>query len=420
MTNDQNVAEAALLYRDVVAPDFDELQTRLNASLAQSGLGVQRAPIEHDDFALYSHKDYHILVSVNDAPLAPEGFENALAAPICVLRNFDYDAAVKAHHQTICITVGNGPMHLNDQVRAYFDAAGLDVDEIKGGTLPLDGKLIALNAAVQALCGIAEPDVLHWQQSDMLFSMEEVALARDRLMPVALMVHPSPLMGPKKSDGRRELGVRLLSAHHFVGKTLLIDANPRPFNETLNIGLSLIIEHKAGRCPLNHGDQLQASETDIFYVSHEDADEDDPMGRICISFTPPEGAGDVDTPVTPVSLRSPAEMQDGITRAKEAAPQPRAESADVPVDPETGLPMPDMTGLASARRNAKPGKTGLKAILPKLYLPGLAVIFLIAIKAMMPSNDMLVQQSSSDFDSVSSRSDILPLPESGGDVPPAD
>lgn len=420
MTNDQNVAEAALLYRDVTAPDFDDLQTRLNASLAQSGLGVQRAPIEQDSFALYSHKDYHILVSFNDAPLGPQGFEIALSAPICVLRKFDYAAAVKAHRQTICVTVGNGPMHLNDQVRAYFDAAGMDIDEIKGGTLPLEGKLIALNAAVQALCGIAEPDVVHWQQSDMLFSMEEVALARDRLMPIALMVHPSPLMGPKKSDGRRELGVRLLSAHHFVGKTLMIDANPRPFNETLNIGLSLIIEHRAGRCPLNHGDQLQASETDIFYVSHEDADEDDPMGRICIGFTPPEGTGDADIPVTPIALRSPAEMHDGITRAKGAAPQPRTETAAGEVDPETGLPMPDMTGLATARRNAKPGKSGFKAILPKLYLPGLAVILVIAIKAMMPSNDMLVQQTVSDFDSISSRSDILPLPEPVGDVPPAE
>lgn len=356
--------DAILMMARAPRLDFDQLCAQINARLGdpEHVLGVGNA--RGKDFALLTHPDFHVLISANRKRVARASVVQALSAPISKLRSPDYDRLFARHCAHVAITVGEGPMHYPDGTEEVFAEAGIDT---RGSGVSMAFRLRVLKAAMDAMRARHAPILVHWTQSDMLYSAQELDFAPDFDLPVALATHPLPTAGLADDGGTPPLGVIALHSDALAGQTITVDPNPRDFADSLNMAVSMMIEKHAGRLTLAHGDQLTTEAGDTFFVRHEAPDALTPAGRICLSMTKPDGpAPTIPVPQTPAPMAGDADQaetsafdpapvasgdksfQDRINRLRaKAAPAPAP--ASNPDDPYDGLPAPSLNGLDTLR-----------------------------------------------------------------------
>lgn len=308
--------QATLLYRTLRPVDFGALVNCVNDWMGIEDMALAHSPAAGETHILLTNPNYHAIISVVGARVDAAELNAALSAPILVAKSFDYVDALNAHKMHVSITVGDGPMHVTSEIRSWMNRMGKHQDS---PTYPLDRKLTALNAIVQTLVAHDVPELVHWAQSDMIFTSDEVLEASDMLFPLPLVVRPEPIFA-STGNGEEQTGVRLEHSELFVGRTLVMEPSTLPFPEAMGIAMWLMSQKVDGRLMLDHGAALETPGFPTLYLRHEMPDAQDAQGRIVITQSQPHRYA-----VAPQYMVAPiAEPAPQMIAQPAAAPQPIA------------------------------------------------------------------------------------------------
>ena len=309
--------QATLLYRTMRPLDVAAMVEAVNAWFGAKEMALHHSPAAGDTHILLSNPTYHAVITVQHSKVAPGILAQAMQQPILLAKSFDYDDAVYAHKMHVSVTIGDGPMNVTPEVRAWMARMGKHRQET---ICPLDLKLCALNGIVQHLVSHDVPELVHWAQSDMVFTPEEVAEAADMLFPLPLAVCPVPV------EGKGRYGLRLEGSDSFAGRTLVMEPAALPFDEVMGISMWLLSQRIEGALALEHGAALETPGFPTLYLRHEMPDATDPKGRIVITQTEPDRYA-----LAPGVQVAPQQLQ--AARPAAAAPQPAPVPAPAPAQP---------------------------------------------------------------------------------------
>ncbi|MGB0440618.1 MAG: hypothetical protein ACPGFC_11030, partial [Paracoccaceae bacterium] len=277
--------KAALLYRTLRPVDYTALLAAVNAWMNADDMILRHSPSGGETHILFSNPMYHAILSLHQEKIDPDLLETALQAPTLGFKNFDYDDALHAHKIHVAITVGDGPMHVTPEIRAWMGRMGKHQDV---PSFPMERKLIALNAIVQQFIQHDVPELVYWAQSDMVYSPDEVSEAGDMLFPLPLVVRPMPIDGGIDLSGHQTVGVRLEGSERFVGRTMVMEPSTLPFAESMGFVMWLTSQRIEGRLTLEHGAGLETPGFPTLFLRHEMPDALDPQGRIVVSQHKPD------------------------------------------------------------------------------------------------------------------------------------
>ncbi|MEC3860067.1 hypothetical protein VK792_02105 [Mesobacterium sp. TK19101] len=308
--------QATLLYRTLRPVDFGALVACVNDWMGIEDMALAHSPAAGDTHILLTNPNYHAIISVVGAKVDAGVLNAALSAPILAAKSFDYSDALSAHKMHVSVTVGDGPMHVTPEIRAWMSRMGKHQES---PSYPLDRKLAALNAIVQTLVAHDVPELVHWGQSDMIFTPDEVLEASDMLFPLPLVVRPEPIFA-NAANGLEQTGVRLEHSELFVGRTLVMEPSALPFPEAMGIAMWLMSQKVDGRLMLEHGAAMETPGFPTLYLRHEMPDAQDAQGRIVITQSQPHRYA-----VAPQYMAAPmAQPAPQMTAQPAAAPQPIA------------------------------------------------------------------------------------------------
>ena len=254
------MCEASLLY--AAAPKLKPAKLRDHVANTLDGSRVTLVEGARDA-AVLDVDGVILRLAVWKEPCSEVALAPARQSGVIKTRPHDYDADIKKHNAQVCVAV---------------EAEERDRD------IPIDRQLRILMSGVMAMLQAQTPLLVAWHQSKMIFRPEEITFAAKFRVPLPVCVHPE-LFADKYSKGN--LGVRLTGAHRFAGRTIVIDPSERHIEESINIGLSMMVAKHNGFLPLNHGDALDTPTGETLFVRHEDRDDVDPHGRLCLGLEQP-------------------------------------------------------------------------------------------------------------------------------------
>jgi hypothetical protein len=324
--------QAQLLYRSLRPLNFAAMSEAINALIGSPEMQLQLAECRADGSVLFTNPDFHVLVTQQHEKYPEAYLANALNAPITQIKDYDFQDAIQAHRMYVSIKVGNGPVQVNDQIREWMGRMGTAAAD---KPYPVENKLVMLNAFVQHIVDHDTPECVHWQQSDSIFSPQEVMEARDMPFPLPLVVRPTPIIDRDATTGRELVGVRLDHSQDFIGRTLVAEPCALPFGELVGISMWLLSERIQDRLSLHHGSSLETPGFPTLYLRHEAPDASDGQGRIVITQkTPISEATIAKFNFASARWQTPRPSEQGHehipTHAFEAAPAPAPQPVPQP------------------------------------------------------------------------------------------
>ncbi len=357
MSNTFFDVQSALLYNEAPQIDAKWLEERLCAQAERHGLpgpiAVLPGLTNAREFA-FAGCGVHVMMAVHTQPLQQDAFALQLSAPIRKLKTCDFETIIKTHKQAIVINVGDGELPTPVETRHLMAEMGIGE--------PADPliKLTVLHLVIQAIAELQAPLMTDFLPSQSLLSPEELAAVADMGLPVPILFHPYPVDGGKDASGALRLGMMAIHSEHLIGKVMELEAVPEGVDTAtmINLMASLIMEHRKGTLPLEHGDVLQESEGLALYIRHEAPAKPGEALRLIASFdTPASGPAPVAEPPAPqpepaIALQQPASdvapapasdpgqsaFQDRIAKLKaKAVPSEEA--------PHVAQPLPDVSGI---------------------------------------------------------------------------
>jgi len=116
----------------------------------------------------------------------------------------------------------------------YTASADVDLDVATLETQQqLEFRLQILHMAVLYLCSFARPSVVHWKQSEQLFTGEGYLKFINDELPLPVVMHPLLEMG----DTDRELRADVLGSAEMLGKPLSIESTPLNADDLFQVAL---------------------------------------------------------------------------------------------------------------------------------------------------------------------------------------
>lgn len=328
--------QATLLYRTLRPVDFSALAGAFNSWIGADDMTLTLMPASNTAHILLSNPKFHAVITLTKERVDPAILASALKAPILMLKDFDYQDALRAHRMTVDILVGDGPMHLSEDVRLWMSRMGKLGESLP---YPVDLKLCVLNGLVQQLLSHDLPELVYWSQSDMIFTPEEISEARDMPFPLPLAVQPVPQF----DETGMMAGLRLEESAEFLGRTLVMEPSTLPFGEVTGIAMWLMNQRIEGKLQMEHGAVLETPGFPTLYLRHEMPDAYDPRGRIVITQTQPDPYA-----VAPGFLPNP------YAQALQKQPQPTYPASTAAQSPAMVQPAPQNMQSAPVTAQAAP------------------------------------------------------------------
>lgn len=255
---------ATLLYSKLPVVRNTALLSFVNATRAPD-----QAPFrESEGQSGLTNGNLRIQVTAQAKPLPRAMFQSALDASLTRIKAHDYRGTIADHGAALTIAVTS----LAQDGRAQQDRAALV------------SRIIACQRAVLGGMRQARPDLVHWQQSDMVFTADEVEATAAMDFPVTLVSRPGIYAGGRDPMGRERFGLRVFGAEPFLGKPLLFAVVARPVEQLLALADFLILKHLSGEAPLVHGDIYHISQQDELRITHSAPTEAMPDGAIRVSI----------------------------------------------------------------------------------------------------------------------------------------
>jgi hypothetical protein len=329
--------QAALLYDANPELDADRLIDQLNAlarAHALSGSFKILRGLTGGNVVALAGCGVHASLSWRDTPLPQENFSLQLSAPINRMKAIDFEALIASHRAAIVINVGDGETLIPVDARRQMAEMG-----VGQGSDPLV-KATVLHLLIQGLARMRAPLITDFLPSQLLLAPVELEAVADMGLPIPILFHPYPVDGGPDASGRARFGLQAIHSQVLIGKQIELEAVPDGVDTALMINLlaSLIIEHRKGALPLNHGDVLQESSEDMaIYIRHEaPLSEGEPM-RVIVSFDT-RASGPAPTAPKPLPPAPPQidaaqqAFQDRVARLKSKGQPETAPATPQPVD----------------------------------------------------------------------------------------
>ncbi|SPF80857.1 hypothetical protein [Pseudoprimorskyibacter insulae] len=275
--------QATLLYRSLRSLDFAAMVAAVNELIGAPDMQLQMTQPGADGSILFTNPQFHVLVTARNEKFPSSLLQSALDAPITQIKDYDFPDAIQAHRQFLTVTVGNGPVQVNNNIREWMGRMGTAAAD---APYPIENKLVMLNAFVQFLVDHDTPECVHWAQSDMIFSPQEIMEARDMPFPLPLVVRPTPIIDTDDM-GLDIIGLRLEQSEVFLGRTMVCEPSTLPFGEVMGITMWLMSERIQDRLSLHHGATLETPGFPTLYLRHEAPDAADAQGRVVLTQVQP-------------------------------------------------------------------------------------------------------------------------------------
>ena len=164
--------QAACLYSEPFGDiDFDHFIETITAIVAEDGLDVG---ITHrsDNAALFLKVGTCcIKIELMRTPCALDGFKHALSSQYLNLQSFDFASMVRDNQQYILLSVVSGDALFDGEHLAMIADAGIDMNLGENETQQqMELRLKILHMATLYICTYAKPDVIHWTQSEQMYT----------------------------------------------------------------------------------------------------------------------------------------------------------------------------------------------------------------------------------------------------------
>lgn len=276
MQKTSSTIEAALLYDTMETMRSDTILPRLNKALQPQGIRFHACSKTAGGPTKFTGDRMHIVLSEVNGPLPSEIFQPALSSHFTRIKPADYAARIDRHHRAILIAVGDGP--------APEAGSNTRTEKSNVETAPLDRKILSCYQTVVAAMETSCPDLVHWSQSDLLLTPEEVLRSRDLPFPMHIVTHPAPFSSGTDASGTPLIGFRARQSHLFCEKTLVMEECGKPLDFSLTVVDFLMLQFMAGQIGLRHGDVYNFSDAERIIIRHVEGSGERPEGYISVRF----------------------------------------------------------------------------------------------------------------------------------------
>ncbi len=219
--------EAALLYEAHEPFSYEELANELK-DLFEEEVQVNLGAHHDGIWGVLTIGGHVVKISQNGGPLAPKGFQGALASPANKLMVPDAEEIIAGHQKNVFITVGGDEILMPDIEPGTFSEAfeELLADAIKREGVPslkhFSNRVFIARLVVCQVMALARPKLVHWCQSDQLLRPEWMDLARDP-RGMCLQIHPSFNLGTDITSGQPGVGFHAFGAEHICGYHMIFN-----------------------------------------------------------------------------------------------------------------------------------------------------------------------------------------------------
>jgi hypothetical protein len=226
--------QAALLFDAAQPLDIDALVREFLAAEATTGSHYNLASDTKPGAFYRLFGSNHVMITVEHVnrqaklPL----FEIALSSPFTNMGTPDARERLARHKSYILVEAHRGPLPPTPQVLSLLDKLGM----------PALGHSLAEFRLRTMLCGrlssmahrMGNATLVHWTPNDHLMRGDMFATLAAVPAPSLLHIHPFLFDGGESADGRQQVEIRTIGAHHFVGREIHVAATPVPWADVLD------------------------------------------------------------------------------------------------------------------------------------------------------------------------------------------
>ncbi len=248
-------------------------------------------------------------------PLGRVGFQLALGSPITQHWAPDAEAMIARHESYIAIEVSFGPAlpDLTPDIEDMLETTGAwpTPDEETFLWMLMFAQHLAF--LVGANC---KATLVHWMQSNQLFSMDSFTTQALAVDPVTLHVHPIMFSVPNAKTGQTQQSAMSYGAAHLIGREVTFEPADAPAGymaSRILYFVDLVRVHRKGQL-IPHGETFGENENEIIRVLHEPPSAERPQGGITLRLeSRPGGAPPVRPPRPPTrEIFQPAKLDEQV------------------------------------------------------------------------------------------------------------
>jgi hypothetical protein len=270
--------ECALLHDSFAPIDGQELFNLVQALAAKFGYGAQCQLIvssTHKDIHVFVG-DHRILISQNERPLAPDGFQTALSTPFTSMVFPNARDVVMRHAANTFITVGKGPAPIPDDLMRA-DATGT-IAKISAFTTSQEA-LRAINLCQSLTAYVAgrhAASAVHWCVSDNLVPpafFEKAVQSGDVTL---LNIRPFLTSSSGRLGPGLPIGVTANGSQWLLGKVVMVEEATVPLEWVLTMlyGFVHVCLQRGALLEHNHSFSVEGQDwqVGVFHEKIEDFD----------------------------------------------------------------------------------------------------------------------------------------------------
>jgi hypothetical protein len=226
--------QAALLFDNARPLDMDALVREFLAAEAAAGTNYN---LVYDTkpgvfYRLFGSNDLMITVEHVGRQAKLPLFEAALSSPFTNMGTPDARERLARHKSYILVEAHHGSLPPTPELLGLLDKIGM----------PARGHSLAEFCLRMSLCcklstmahRMGNATLVHWTPNDHLMRGDAFATLAAVPPPSLLHIHPLLFDGGESADGRPQVEIRTIGAHHFIGREIHVAATPVPWPEVLD------------------------------------------------------------------------------------------------------------------------------------------------------------------------------------------
>src|SRR5437868_8754182 len=226
--------QAALLFDSARPLDMDALVREFLAAEAAAGTDYKLVPDTRPGVFYRLFGSNHVMITVEhvDRQAKLPVFETALSSPFTNMGTPDARERLARHKSHILVEAHSGPLPPTPEVLSLLEKLGM----------PALGHTLAEFRLRMTLCGrlstmahrMGSATLVHWTPNDHLMKGDMFAKLAEVPAPSLLHIHPFLFDGGESADGRPQVEIRTVGAHHFIGREIHVAATPVPWVDVLD------------------------------------------------------------------------------------------------------------------------------------------------------------------------------------------
>jgi len=249
---------SACIFKDAYADvDFDHFIVTITNIVAQDGYNVTVDQRNDNTSLVLGVADCQIRLHFSRRPLAADGFRNPLGSRFLQQQDVDFGGIIQSHTQHILITVSaTGSDGNNFDLGNIFDTDTNDALENAETTKEVALRLQILHMATLYICNYAKPDLIHWTQSEQMFTGEGYMDFINEELPLSVLLHPY-ILDEEQED---EISAVIVGAEHALGVSLYVNPTSLSFADLHTMVCAFVNNCRdLGKIP-NHGDTVRLAD----------------------------------------------------------------------------------------------------------------------------------------------------------------